>query len=506
MSKMRHLSASVVLSACVAPAWADSWLQSGHDQNHSGNNTAETLIGAANVSGMILAYSTPFAGTDGPLVFLPQVRTPSGARDLLFATTSLGVAAIDATTGGAVWTQSTTRYEYSNGAAPAIEPSGQFIYGPGSDGRVHKLAVATGAEVVDGVWPVVSSLKTGPEKASSPLAIGTTSSGSQFLYSVTASYNDSGNYQGHLTAVNLATGSSAVFNAACSDLHVHFVMNGTPGVDDCATTMNGIWSRAGATFNPYNQRIYLSIGNGPFDADSGGHDWGDSVLALKPDGTGGVDASLPLDSYTPAEWQSMWMQNTDLGSSSTAVLPPVSGSSVAHLGLQIGKDGVVRLLDLDNLSGQHAPGFVGGELQKVALLPGGFGNFATPQPAIWTDVHGDGSIWVFASVQGVLSGLQLLVDAGQPTLVPRWSASAMANSSSPIVANDVLYAVTSGATIAAFTPTTGGVLWTSQPIAGCCHAQSPIVVNGALYLATSSTLVRYGVVTHGKGKGGHKPH
>ncbi|HEX3123211.1 MAG TPA: hypothetical protein VHQ21_07920 [Rhodanobacteraceae bacterium] len=109
MSKMRHLSAGVILSACVVPAWADSWLQSGHDQNHSGNNTAETLIGAANVSGMILAYSTPFAGTDGPLVFLPQVRTPSGIRDLLFATTTLGVAAIDATTGSAVWTQSTTR-------------------------------------------------------------------------------------------------------------------------------------------------------------------------------------------------------------------------------------------------------------------------------------------------------------------------------------------------------------------------------------------------------------
>lgn len=505
MSKLRHWRAGVVLCTLATPAWADSWLQSGHDQNHSGNNTAETTIGAASVGALTLAYSVPFAGTDGPPVFLPQVRTSGGTRDLLFATTDLGVTAIDASTGSPVWTQATTRYEYSTGASPAIDPSGQFIYGPGSDGRVHKLAVANGAEVVDSVWPVVSSLKTGTEKNASPLAIGTTSAGAHFVYSVTASYDDAGNYQGHLTAVNLATGATAIFNAACSDLHVHFVANGTPGVDDCAATMNGIWSRAGATFNPYNQRLYLSIGNGPFDADTGGHDWGDSVLALNPDGTGGSDGSLPLDSYTPAEWQNLWMFNGDLGSSSPAVLPPANGSAIAHLGVQVGKDGIVRLLDLDNLGGQHAPGFVGGELQEIPLLPGGFGNHATPQPAVWTDVHGDGSTWVFASVQGVMSGLQLTISAGQPSLVPRWSVPAMANSSSPLVANDVLYSVTSSATIQAFDPNSGGVLWTSQPVAGCCHAQSPIVVNGALYLATSSTLVRYGVPVHGKGKG-HKPH
>lgn len=506
MTNMRRCSVGLALYAMAATAGADSWLQSGHDASHSGNNTAETTIGAANVATLVLAYSAPFPGTDGPVVFLPQVATPNGVKDLLFATTDLGVAAVDAATGAAVWTQSTTRYEYSTGASPAVDPSGKFVYGPGSDGRVHKLAVGSGVETVDANWPVVVSLKTGPEKASSPLAIATTSSGSRFLYAATASYDDSGSYQGHVTSVDLATGNSTVFNAACSDLHVHFAANGTPGVDDCATTMNGIWSRAGVTFDPYNQRIFMSVGNGPFDADTGGYDWGDSVLALNPDGTGGTDAALPLDSYTPAEWQDLWMFNGDLGSSSPAVLPPLRGSVVAHAGIQIGKDGIVRLLDFDNLGGQHAPGSVGGELQKLALLPGGFGNYATPQPAVWTNVHGDGSTWVFASVQGVLSGLQVTVSNGQPLIVPRWSASAMANSSSPVVANDVLYAATSAGGIQALAPTSGSVLWSSAPIAGCCHAQSPIVVNGALYLATASTLVQFGVPkSHGRGKG-HKGH
>jgi hypothetical protein len=240
---------------------------------------------------------------------------------------------------------------------------------------------------------------------------------------------------------------------------------------------------------------------------------------LNADGRGGADASLPLDSYTPDEWQDLWMFNGDLGSSSPAVLPPLGGSTIAHAGVQIGKDGIVRLLDLDNLGGRGGPGFVGGELQKLPLLPGGFGNFATPQPAIWSDVDGDGSTWIFASVQGVLWGVQVVVGNGEPTLVPRWSAAGMANSSSPIVANDVLFAVTSGATIEALAPTSGAVLWNSPSIGGCCHAQSPIVVNGGLYLATASTLVRFGTPTgNGKGKGngnggngnggghGHKPH
>ena len=179
---------------------------------------------------------------------------------------------------------------------------------------------------------------------------------------------------------------------------------------------------------------------------------------------------------------------------SPAILPAVSGSSVAHLGLQMGKDGALRLLDLDNLGGQGGPGHIGGELQKVAVIPGGFGNFATPQPAIWTDVHGDGSIWVFASVSGVLTALQVVVAGSDPQLEVRWSVDSMSHSSSPILANDVLYAVTSGSTnamIKAFAPKTGNVLWTSNALAGCCHTQNPIVVNGTLYLASSSTLTAF---------------
>lgn len=482
-----------VASMGLFPAHAADMLQFGFDQNHSGNNAAESQLGASNVATLKLIYSQAFAGTDGQPVFLQQVSTAAGVKDLLFATTVNGVVAIDASTGTPVWTQSASQFEYSTGASPAIDPGRQFIYGPGSDGRIHKLDVRDGSEVVDAVWPVRSSAKPAIEKASSPLAIGTSPDGAHFLYSVTSSFNDNDDYQGHLTAIDLASGSAQVFNAVCSDLHIHFVANGTAGVDDCATRLGGIWGRGGVTYSPYTNRIYLTTGNGLFDANSGGHNWGDSVLALRPDGTGG-SKGLPLDSYTPTEHEDLRLFDEDLGSGSPAVLPPVAGSAILHLGVQIGKDGAVRLLDMDNLSGQGGPGHVGGELQKVALIPGGFGNDATPQPLIWTDARGDGSVWVIASAQGVMSGLKLTIANDRPALEQRWSRGSLSVTSSPIMANDVLYTSTAGsngATIVALDPTTGTVLWTSPALDRCCHAQSPVVVNGRLYLASGSQVTMF---------------
>jgi hypothetical protein len=481
------------MSSHLLDAHADDVLQFGYDQNHSGNNPNETLLGASNVASLQAVYSVAFSGADAPPVFLQHAATMSGIKDVLFVTTVNGVAAIDAASGAPIWVQSTSQFEYSIGASPVIDPGRQFVYGPGSDGRIHKLAVTDGSEVIDANWPIRSSAKPAIEKASSPLAIGTTPDGAHFLYSVTSSFNDNDDYQGHLTAIDLATGHAEIFNAACSDLHIHFVAHGTPGVDDCGTTLNGIWGRAGVTYNPYTNRIYMTTGNGLFDANTGGHNWGDTVLALRPDGTGGNNG-LPLDSYTPAEYEDFRLFDEDLGSGSPAVLPPASGSAIAHLGVQIGKDGAVRLLDMDNLAGHGGPGFVGGELQKVALIPGGFGDDATPQPAIWTDVHGDGSTWVFASAQGVMSGLQLTVVNHQPLLEQRWSRGSLSVTSSPIIANDVLYTVTAGsnnATIVALDPASGNLLWTSPAIDRCCHAQNPVVVNGRLYLASGSHVTMF---------------
>src|SRR5262249_2901081 len=124
--------------------------------------------------------------------------------------------------------------------------------------------------------------------------------------------------------------------------------------------------------------------------------WGDSILALNADGSG-AGGGNPLDSYTPATYQSLQEGDLDLGSTNLLILPtlptpPNSGSNYPRLAVQGGKDQVLRLIDLDDMSGQGAPGRVGGEVGSVALMTGG--KLQDPS-STWTN-PADGSTWVYA--------------------------------------------------------------------------------------------------------------
>jgi outer membrane protein assembly factor BamB len=148
--------------------------------------------------------------------------------------------------------------------------------------------------------------------------------------------------------------------------------------------------------------------------------------------------------------------------------------------VQTGKDGVLRLIDLDDPSGAGGPGHVGGEIQLLNVPQGG-AVFA--QPAVWVD-PADQSAWVFVANGGGLSGLQLGLDGNhRPHLTSRWNAGG--SHKSPILANGVLYAAGAcpggGTCISARDPHSGDVLW-SSPHIGNLHWQSPILVDGALYM------------------------
>lgn len=474
----------------ASAAVAADWLQFGYDASHSGNNPDESVISAANVSALVQVYSVPFSlGTRAAPVFLGAVQTSGGTKDLLFVVAGDGhVVALDAANGTPIWSRQPTPVpNTTEAAAPAIDPDRQFIYAYALDGKIHKYAVADGTEVVSSPWPAVSTLKPDVEHGAAAIAIGTPASGPAYLYAVTNGYNgDGGDYQGHVTTINLATGASAIFNANCSNIFAHFIEDGTAGVNDCAAKRSGIWGRPGAVYDSRTNRMYVATANGNFNANVGGFNWGDSVLALHPNGSGDA-LGHPLDSYTPANYADLDLYDIDFGSGSLAILPAPVASKFPHLGVMMGKDTVVRLLNLDDMSGQHGAGFVGGELQAV---PGsGAADVATPQPAVWVDEHGDGSTWIFEAPWGRLVAFQLVVDAaGNPSLATRWNAYTSNYTSSVVVANDVLFAVGSGGYLNAYAPTTGDVLWSSSAAIDCCAWGEPMVVNGRLYALGYSTL------------------
>jgi hypothetical protein len=437
-------------------------------------NAQETTIHTGNVSSLHLLYRVALpAVADGAPAFLAGVTTAQGVKDLLFLTTKSGtLLAVDAATGGVVWSKQPAVGPNYTTSSPAIDPGRQYVYSYGLDGKAHRYQVGDGTEITTGGWPELTTTKPSVEKGSAALGFATAGSGATHLYVANGGYpGDAGDYQGHVTAIDLATGAQMVFNAQCSNQTVHFVIQ--PGTPDCGSVQTAIWARPGVVYDPDNDRILMATGNGNFAPASFG--WGDTVFALHPDGTGG-GAGLPVDSYTPTNFQALQNADADLGSTAPAILPSVPASVPPHLAVQSGKDAQIRLLNRDDLSGQGGPSHTGGELQLINVPQGGQ---VLTQPAVWVN-PADQGVWVFVANGSGISGLELaLGPGGTPSLVSRWTNAA--GGTSPVLANGILYYAGSGV-LHALDPTTGSSLWSDTTNVGGIHWESPIVVQGRVYL------------------------
>ena len=508
---IQSLIAALAIGGCAAPVYATDWLQFGYDPAHSSYNTEEK--GYATPTGNVTVFHNPITlpltapdnnatdAIDSAPIYVSGVTTAQGQKDLLFAVSKFGMlVAVDASSGAVIWSKfasghPTNHTNIMNGA-PAVDSAKQFVYAYLLDGMIHKYAIGTGVETTTSPWPEISSLKPDIEKGAAGLAINNTTGGINYLYAVTDGYvGDGGDYQGHLTAINLATGAQKVFNSECSNLTIHFVENGITsgaGQNDCAGRQNGIWGRPGAVYDSGTNRVFITTGNGPFDptnANNQGINWGDTVLALNPDGTGKGSGGMPVDSYTPTTFQTLQSKDADLGSVSIALVPAPSGTAAAyqHLGAQVGKDGCVRLINLADMSGQGAPGHTGGEIDAVNL-PGGTncssgndGPEIKPQPAVWVS-PADGSTWFFVTSYGNGSAAYQisLNGSGKPSLLQKWTA---ASGTSPVVANGIVYYLSGGKVAALQAETTASSntpFWTSASLSSI-HWQSLIVVNEHVY-------------------------
>lgn len=467
------LSSLAVLATAAAPQRPhDDWLQYGT------NGTSP--IDAYNVAKLHAVWRLELpAFADGSPLFVSRVDTSAGLRDLLIVETKEGqLLALDAHNGEMIWNTTPPPGEQYTTSTPAVDPQRKFVFAYALDGYIHKYAIADGQELGGGGFPALVTMKPDVEKGSSPLRIATARSGKTYIYMPTAGYpdpwpGDQGDYQGHLTAIDINSGDQRVFNAACSDKGFHLLA--TLDENDCASLQAGIWARAGAVYDPGTDRLFITIGNGAFNADRGGYDWGSSVVALRPDGSS--DNGEPLDSYTPVNFQELTDADLDLSSTTIEVLPVAKRSTFGHLGVQIGKDGVLRLLNLADLSGQGGPRHLGGELQTLEVFGG---HAILTRPLGWLDPAG--RTWLFVTGYRGALAFTLQRDAeGKPKLVEMWSRPQQG--ASPILVNGVLfYASTNN--LMAVDALTGETLWSDHSI-GNVHWQSPIVAGSELFMTDS---------------------
>jgi len=142
------------------------------------------------------------------------------------------------------------------------------------------------------------------------------------------------------------------------------VLNLTPDGSE-----GGIWASDTGPAADASGNVYVPTGNGTFNAESGGRDYGDSVLKLGLDGS-----SLTVrDYFTPHDQAQLSNTDADVGSSGPLLLPDQLGTH-RHLLLQPTKGSMIYVIDRDRMGKFHS--YADGIVQTIHMGGGGYGAMA----------------------------------------------------------------------------------------------------------------------------------
>ena len=277
------------------------------------------------------------------------------------------------------------------------------------------------------------------------------------------------------------------------------------------TRMAGIWAHGGIAADS-DGRLYAGTGN----SDSGGRvDYGEAVLRLETAPSLRFSGSS-RDFFMPSNYVSLNDTDTDLGSLTPIVLPDQPGTATPHLALAAGKEGVVYLVNRDNMGGVAKGDGVSGEglysrcvfgdcrqrggrifsagaywdggaAGRLVYLPG-TGGGAQPEPC-----RGTGGV--------VALKLGVSAQTHASVLDVAWCSPSMRDPGAPAVtgsaANGIVWVVDTGpGTLHAFDAKTGAPLYTSSDgdAPGPTHRFiTPAVYDGRVYVGAAHALVAYGL-------------
>jgi fibronectin type 3 domain-containing protein len=123
-----------------------------------------------------------------------------------------------------------------------------------------------------------------------------------------------------------------------------YVYNTTPNGSG-----GGIWQAGGAPAADTSGNLFFATGNGTFDANTGGSDFGDSVLKLS-------SSEALLDYFTPYDQANMLTNDLDLGSAGPVLLVDQTTGPYPHLLVTAGKTGTIYVVNRDNMGHYNKSG------------------------------------------------------------------------------------------------------------------------------------------------------
>jgi len=255
----------------------------------------------------------------------------------------------------------------------------------------------------------------------------------------------------------------------------------------------GIWGSGAGLAADGAGSLYVVTGDGTFDADTGGLDYGDSVLRLSPS-AGGL--SVP-DYFTPFNQDYLNNNDLDIAAGGAVLLPPQPGSYPREM-VAGGKEGVVYVINRDSLGGYTST--VNNIIQTVTTGGGGF--WSTPayfHNSLYISPTG-GALGRYTLTNGLLSTTPV---SQSPILFkyPGVTPSVSANGTK----NGIVWAIArvknSPAVLHAFLASNlanhlyGSSQAGNRDIAGTSNKfVVPTVINGKVYVGTQTELDVYGLL------------
>jgi len=422
------------------PAVPD-WPQYNYDKQRTGWNRGETQLSPKTVGRLRPLWNTQLV-TNTPAIVLSTltapvvaggVATPDGMKDLVF---SIGMddmlSAVDAATGKIVWQKSfpntlkpmhppVISCSNTEQATPAIDKARGVIYFTTSDGKLRGAKLGDGSEAIrptDMVQPFSRNWSLGVVD--------------DVVYTTTA------RGCGGSPAQPVEWGAVAAMDVSDPthpSLSRFYTGKGRPA---------GPWGASGVAWGP--QGAYVSTADGPNNPGSG--IYGDMVLAIRPHAWG------LNDSFIPSHWRYVLARDLDFGSGGVILFPFGKRNLLATAS----KESVIYLLDADNLGGvDHMTSLyqsprLGNDSQDFQAM-GTWGSLATAQDE-------KGARWLYIPMwgppakagpkfpmtngdapSGSIMAFTVEDQGGKPALVPQWISRDLNLSSSPVVANGVVYAL-----------------------------------------------------------------
>ena len=373
------VTSNAAILTVTAPPPRVSVLTQHNDNARTGQNTSETILTTANVN--LNQFGKLFAMPVDGLVFAQPLYVPgvtingSTHNVVIIATEADSVYAYDADASGApLWKASMVDAAHGAGSGetplnsattlactdvqpligitstPVIDPTSNAIYveAKSTDGvnyfhRLHALDILTGNEKPPGPIPIKATVPSTGD--------GSTTNGQLVFDSASISLHQQA--RPGLLLMNgtifIAFGSHCDFGPWHGWLFAYDAATFTQKSVYVTTPnggMGGFWMSGAGVAADSNGNIYIPSGNGDFDAvNVPARETGDTLLKL-----GTTNQILTqLDYFTPQDQQTLDTKDRDLGSGGALLLPDQPGS-FPHILVQAGKEGVVYVLNRDQLT------------------------------------------------------------------------------------------------------------------------------------------------------------